>query len=157
LFFFHYLNYFTIICRRSNLDWDVDSLIFIYYWLSLNSKYKIFDMFAYLIEFFFILNLVQTELFSFTLSFLYNQLLSDFFVLRTRIEFFNRGDWDTAIVFKTTYFLFLLNAAILIINERVINIIEVHLSIPFFALFDYFAWSIYVALFDYFFIKIISY
>lgn len=158
MFFIHNLDYFIIIYRSSNLNRDFDCFILIYCWLMmLNSKYNIFDMFAHLIKFLFVLNFIQTELFSFTFPFFYNQLLSNFFVLRTGIEFFDWGDWQTAIVFETTYFLFLFNAAILIVNKRVIYVIKVGFWIPFLTFFDNFAWTIHIALFHYFFIKIISY
>jgi len=157
LFFIYYLDSFTIIRRSRDLNWDVDDFIFICCWLILNSKNKIFYVFPHFVEFLFILNFVQTELFSFTFAFLHNQLISDFFVLRTRIEFFDRGEWYTTIVFKSTYFLFFLNAAFLIVNKRVINVVIVDFWISLLAFFDYFAWPIYIPLFHYLFIKIVSY
>lgn len=65
------------------------------------------------------------------------------------IEFFNRLDSDSLIVLKSAKFIFLLNATFIIIDEHIVSIVKVIISICFLPFFGNFTGFVDVTLFEY--------
>lgn len=78
-----------------------------------------------------------------------NEFIDLIFVKLAVVQLLKRWT-DTLVVFELTKLIFFLNAALVIVQEIIIEIIVVYIWVTFPFLFDYFTWLFNVALFEYF-------
>ena len=108
-------------------------------------------IFPNLVKFFNISFLIEWELlWSFSLSNFDDDVFYLFSIHRMTIEFFNRLDRDGLIVLKSAKFIFLLNTTFIIIDEHIISVVKVIISICFLPFFGNFTRFVNVSLFEYF-------
>lgn len=119
------------------------------------SEYDVLNVFTHLIEAFFVFGLVESKEFCFAFALLHNEFLPEFLVVRTSVEFLDGADLDAVEILKAGDLVLLLNTAVLVIDKRVIDVVEVDLCVALLGLLGHSARTIHISLLYYLFVEVV--